>query len=45
MASPILAMVGAITLAFLGIVALVSLAVIGAQAGFALAHFVCKRFQ
>lgn len=38
MASPILAMIGAITLAVLGVVAIVSLAVLGVQAGLALAR-------
>ena len=38
MASPLLAMIGAITLVFLGIVAIVSLVVIAVQAGLALAH-------
>ncbi len=36
MASPLLAMIGAITLAFLGVVAIVSLAVMSVQAGLAL---------
>ena len=40
MASPVLAMIGAITLAFLGIVAIVSLVGIAVQAGLALAHSV-----
>ena len=45
MADPLLAMIGAITLAVLGIVALVSITVIAVQAGAALARFVWKQFS
>lgn len=52
MADPLLAMIGAITLFFCGIVAFVSLAVISVQAGLALAQginsatkYICKRIH
>jgi hypothetical protein len=44
MASPLLAMIGAITLATLGIVAIVSLTVIAVQAGLALGRAVSHLF-
>ena len=45
MADPLLAMIGAITLAVLGIVAIVSIAVIAVQTGVVLARFVWKQFS
>jgi hypothetical protein len=44
MASPLLAMIGAITLAVLGIVAIVSIVVIAVQAGLALGQAVSHLF-
>ena len=44
MADPILAMIGAITLGFFGIVAVVSIAVMAVQAGLALARTVTHLF-
>ena len=45
MADPLLAMIGAFTLAVLGVIAVVSIAFIAGQAGIALARFVCKQFR
>jgi len=45
MASPLLAMIGAITLLLLGVVAVVALVVMAAQGGYAAAQFVLKRLK
>jgi hypothetical protein len=45
MANPLLAMIGAISLAVLGIIAIVSLTVIAAQVGLAVGRFVWKQIR
>lgn len=45
MASPLLAMIGSITLAVFFIAALVAITVIAVQAGLALAQFIRKQFR